>query len=77
MLVLLFDIMEFGIVGGYLSKLCVTLPHMSISRRIVVSVAFHEVNNTPHCETRAKRNNERLKNRDCLIDKSRRFSSLI
>ena len=25
MLVLLFDIMEFGIVGGYLSKLCVTL----------------------------------------------------
>ena len=30
MLVLLFDIMEFGIVGGYLSKLCVTLPHMSI-----------------------------------------------
>lgn len=29
MLVLLFDIMEFGIVGGYLSKLCVTLPHMS------------------------------------------------
>ena len=30
MLVLLFDIMEFGIVGGYLSKLCVTLPHMSM-----------------------------------------------
>lgn len=30
MFVLLFDIMEFGIVGGYLSKLCVTLPHMSI-----------------------------------------------
>lgn len=35
MLVLLFDIMEFGIVGGYLSKLCVTLPHMSIHTRIV------------------------------------------
>lgn len=34
MLVLLFDIMEFGIVGGYLSKLCVTLPHMSILCRI-------------------------------------------
>ena len=30
MLVLLFDIMGFGIVGGYLSKLYVTLPHMSI-----------------------------------------------
>lgn len=36
MLVLLFDIMEFGIVGGYLSKLCVTLPHMSIIWRNVI-----------------------------------------
>lgn len=36
MLVLLFDTMEFGIVGGYLSKLCVTLPHMSIPLRDVL-----------------------------------------
>ena len=50
---------------------------MSISRRIIVSVAFHEVNNTPHCETRTEGDNERLKNRDSLIDESHRFSSLI
>ena len=49
--------------------LCVTLSHMSISRRIIVSVAFHEVNNTPHCETRAEGDNKRLENRNCLIDK--------
>lgn len=40
------------------------LDTLRFSRMIIVSVAFHEVNNTPHCETRAKRNNERLKNRD-------------
>ena len=69
MLVLLFDIMEFGIVGGYLSKLCVTLPHMSISAGVVVAVAFHEVDNTPHRKTCAEGDNKRLENRNCLIDK--------
>ena len=43
----------------------------------VVAVAFHEVDNTPHCETCAEGDNERLKNRDSLIDESHRFSSLI
>ena len=57
--------------------LCVTLPHMSISRRIVVAVAFHEVDYTPHRKTCAEGDNERLKNRDSLIDESHRFSSLI
>ena len=50
---------------------------MSISRRIVIAVAFHEVDNTPHRETRAECDNECLKNRDSLIDESHRFSSLI
>ena len=50
---------------------------MSISRRIVVAVAFHEVDNTPHRETGTEGDNERLKNRDSLIDESHRFSSLI
>ena len=44
---------------------------------VVVAVAFHEVDNTPHCETCAEGDNERLKNRDSLIDESHRFSSLI
>ena len=54
-----------------------SLPHMSISAGVVVAVAFHEVDNTPHCETGTEGDNERLKNRDSLIDESHRFSSLI
>ena len=50
---------------------------MSIGDGVVVAVAFHEVDNTPHCETCAEGDNERLKNRDSLIDESHRFSSLI
>ena len=50
---------------------------MSIGAGVVVAVAFHEVDNTPHCETCAEGDNERLKNRDSLIDESHRFSSLI
>ena len=57
--------------------LCVTLSHMSICAGVVVAVAFHEVDNTPHRETRAECDNECLKNRDSLIDESHRFSSLI
>lgn len=60
MLVLLFDIMEFGIVGGYLSKLCVTLPHMSIGTWIVGTITFQEIDNAPHAQTSAQRNNESL-----------------
>jgi hypothetical protein len=50
---------------------------LRFSRRIVVAVAFHEVDNTPHRETGTEGDNERLKNRDSLIDESHRFSSLI
>ena len=60
MLVLLFDIMEFGIVGGYLSKLCVTLPHMSIGARVVRAVALQEIDNAPHAQTSAESHNKGL-----------------
>ena len=69
MLVLLFDIMGFGIVGGYLSKLCVTLPHMSIGAGVVVAVTFQQVDNAPDTETGTERDNEGLKNGDCLFKK--------
>lgn len=69
MLVLLFDIMGFGIVGGYLSKLCVTLPHMSICARIIIAVAFQKIDDAPNSKTTAKRRNERLKDIDCGIEK--------
>lgn len=58
MLVLLFDIMEFGIVGGYLSKLCVTLPHMSICTWIIISVTFEKVYNAPCAQTCAQSNHK-------------------
>ena len=73
MLVLLFDIMEFGIVGGYLSKLCVTLPHMSIRARIVVAVAFHEVNHAPDTKPGSKCYNKGLQNVYCAIEKCHKY----
>lgn len=69
MLVLLFDIMGFGIVGGYLSKLCVTLPHMSIRARIVVAVALHEIDNAPDTKPGSKCYNKGLQNVYCAIEK--------
>ena len=42
---------------------------MSICARIVVAVAFHEVDNTPHCETCAQSDNESLKNTYCAVEK--------
>ena len=72
--------MLYGIAGRRLS-LCIvlwsaSLSLMGIGAGVVVAVAFHEVDNTPHCETGTEGDNERLKNRDSLIDKSHRFSSL-
>lgn len=69
MLVLLFDIMEFGIVGGYLSKLCVTLPHMSIGARVVIAITFQQVDDTPDTKTSTQSDNESLKNGNCLFKK--------
>ena len=60
MLVLLFDIMEFGIVGGYLSKLCVTLPHMSIGARVIRAVALQQIDHTPYAKASAESDNEGL-----------------
>ena len=42
---------------------------MSISAGVVVAVAFHEVDNSPHRKTRTEGDNKRLENRNCLIDK--------
>ena len=40
-----------------------------LSAGVVVAVAFHEVDNTPHRKTRTEGDNKRLENRNCLIDK--------
>ena len=59
-----------GIVGWLSIKfLFVTLPHMSISAGIVISVTFQQVDDTPDAETSAQSDNESLQNGDCLIKK--------
>ena len=77
MLVLLFDIMGFGIVGGYLSKLCVTLPHMSIGAGIVVTIALQQIDSTPHAETGTEGNNEGLEDFDRTVKKFHSHFSFI
>ena len=49
--------------------LCVTLPHMSISARVVVAVTFQQVDDTPDTKTSAQSDNESLKNGNCLFKK--------
>ena len=49
--------------------LCVTLSHMSIGAGVVVAVTFQQVDNAPDTETGTERDNEGLKNGDCLFKK--------
>ena len=49
--------------------LCVTLSHMSICARVVIAVTFQQVDNAPDTETGTERDNEGLKNGDCLFKK--------
>ena len=49
--------------------LCATLSHMSICAGVVVAVTFQQVDNAPDTETGTERDNEGLKNGDCLFKK--------
>lgn len=42
---------------------------MSICTRVVVAVTFEQVDNAPDTETGTERDNEGLKNGDCLFKK--------
>ena len=55
---------DFGIVAGLavFVLLCASLPYMSISPRIIISVALQQVNDAPDSETCAKCDDEGLKN---------------
>ena len=61
----------FGIVAGLaiLVLLCASLPYMSICAGVVVAVTFQQVDNAPDTETGTERDNEGLKNGDCLFKK--------
>ena len=47
----------------------VSLWHMSIGAGVVVAVTFQQVDNAPDTETGTERDNEGLKNGDCLFKK--------
>ena len=49
--------------------LCVTLPHMSIGARVVGTVALQQIDNAPHAQASAQRNNESLQSRDSRSEK--------
>ena len=49
--------------------MCVTLPYMSISAGIVVTIALHEINAAPNSKPRAQRDNQSLQNTDCAAKK--------
>ena len=62
---------DFGIVAGLaiLVLLCASLPYMSIGAGVVVAVTFEQIDNAPDTETGTERDNEGLKNGDCLFKK--------
>ena len=43
---------------------CVTLRHMSFGARVVGTVALQQIDNAPHAQASAQRNNESLQSRD-------------
>ena len=55
-----------AVIGIYCS---VTLWYMSIGAGVVVAVTFQQVDNAPDTETGTERDNEGLKNGDCLFKK--------
>ena len=50
--------------------MCVTLPHMSICTRVVVSITFHQVDYAPDTKAGTDCNDQCLKDIDCTAKKS-------
>ena len=48
---------------------CASLPYMSIGAGVVVAVTFQQVDDAPDTKTGTERDNEGLKNGDCLFKK--------
>lgn len=57
------------IVGLSIKFFCVSLRHMSIRARIVVSVALQEVDNAPNAKTCSESDNKCLQNAYCAVEK--------
>ena len=67
----------FGIVWCWRSTSCfrllASLPYMSIGTRVVVAVAFQQVDCPPDAETGTKCDNEGLKNGYCAVEKCHKY----
>ena len=57
------------IVGLSIKFFCVSLRHMSIGARVVGTVALQQIDNAPHAQASAQRNNESLQSRDSRSEK--------
>ena len=76
-----FWFLRFGIVWCWRSiscfRLLTSLPYMSISSGIVISIALHEVDNAPDTKTSSKSDNECLQNAYCRIKKCHKISPFL
>lgn len=64
------------IVGLSIKFFCVSLRHMSIGPRIVITIALQEVDNAPDAKTCAQCNHKGLQYVYCRIEKCHRLTSL-
>lgn len=55
--------------GGCLSNYCVTLPHMSIGRRVVLAVTLQKVDAAPHAQAAAQGDHQGLQYVDSVSEK--------
>ena len=53
------------------------LDALRLGAGVIVTISFHQVDHAPHSQTGTEGNNERLKDRNRLIDKFHRVTSLI
>ena len=60
---------EWDILRGYVGTMPLGLHHQTFCTRVVVAVTFEQVDDAPDTETGTERDNEGLKNGDCLFKK--------
>ena len=71
---------DFGIVAGLaiLVLLCASLPYMSITAGVIVTITFQQVDCAPNAKASTERNNEGLEDFDSTVKKFHsRFSFII
>ena len=67
----IFSKLYFHLIGYHM------LDALRLGAGVVVAVALHQIDHTPHGKASAEGDNESLQDRDCLSDKCHRFFLLI